>query len=190
MPVTHAAVSGEANPGDGRVGGEDWDADHVGQSDWDIALTKGSDQSVTNSTVMVPATGLSFDVTPDSVWRVEYDIIYSSDATGDFRWEVDWTTGASVRLLAWRHIGSDTTANALQLLTGGRIAGLGALGAQPSGGGATTIRRSLFFQGIFEFDNDFAGTATVTFEFAQNTATVGQSAVLRAGSRVRARRLF
>ena len=29
MSITHSKVSGETNPVDGRVGGEDWDAAHV-----------------------------------------------------------------------------------------------------------------------------------------------------------------
>lgn len=30
MGITHSKISGEPNPGDGRIGGEDWDDSHVG----------------------------------------------------------------------------------------------------------------------------------------------------------------
>lgn len=184
MAITHSFVSGEANPGGGLIGGEDWDADHVGSPDWDFRATLASDQSVTNSATLVSANDIGLSVTAGDTWHIEYDIIYSSDATGDFKFQL---TAASGTIFGWwRYLGSDTTANAVLLSTGLRLNAVANTTTIAAGGGTTTVRRSVFIESLVEF----SATTTLNFQFAQNTQTSGQSAVLRQGSQIRARRLM
>lgn len=180
MPISHSSFSGETNPIDGRIGGEDWDAYHEGTNDWDSVLVKTADQGVTNSATFVSENSLGLSVDTNETWRIEYEIVYTTDATGDIKFEVNVSSGTMAGV--FRAMGSDTTANAvLSAVT--RIAGTASSPTQTAGGGTLTIHRVLFLEVFVQV----TASATLALRFAQNTQTSGQTATIKAGSRMRAR---
>lgn len=182
MPIYHGATSGEVNPGDGRIGGEDWDAVHEGSSDWSYTHTKANDQGVTNSNTLVNESALTLSVKTNETWRIEYDIIYTTDATGDIKFDVALSAGTMSGY--YRLLGSDTTANAL-LSTSARLAAVADTPDITAGGGALTIHRVIDLELFIQVTAD----ATLNLRFAQNTTTAGQTATVKAGTRIRARRM-
>jgi hypothetical protein len=148
---------------------------------WDQYKVKSTDQSVTNSTTLTDDSELSFQVGSAETWYFEVVILYSSDATGDFKFVGAITAGD---MLGWyRLIGTDNTANAVGTITASKYNGVATFGTA-LGGGSTTIIRTAFIEGMSRMNG---GTTTFKMQFAQQTQTAGQSAVMRAGSILRAK---
>lgn len=81
--VTHSKVSGVANPGDGRVGGADWDANHVlSYPQWDDVITKSADEDVSSNTTPQNDDHLFFTTTNNGYYEFEMILIVSSPVGG------------------------------------------------------------------------------------------------------------
>lgn len=173
-PNPPAILFGVPDSGESTAGG--------GGGGWDSVLTKTSDQGVTNSSTLVAATDLQFSIASGEVWRIECEIVYTSDATGDFKGIVASANGNGV---FWsRVIGTDNPTNGLLLSTGQRDATGTGLTAQ-GGGGSTAILRHFLYECVVKD----TGATTVRFMFAQLTTTAGQTATCKAGSLMRLKKL-
>jgi hypothetical protein len=151
---------------------------------WDAVVTKASDDTVTNSAVLVNDSELSFAVLTGETWRFEALILYVTDPTGDYK--CDFKMSASTfGIIAYRYLGTDATNNAVLLSTGIRETAVPNTTVIAAGGGSLAIVRAILIEGIMFI----SGNATVNFRFAQNIQTAGQSAVTKAGSRLLLRKL-
>jgi hypothetical protein len=147
---------------------------------WDIFIIKASDFGVTNSNTFADDSELTFAVLDDQIWEMELTCLFTSDATGD--WKFRLNTGGFA-LSVFHYFGSDATNNAVQ---GGEVRETGtATTAIAGGGGTITITRMLkvYFMMMMNADGN------ITVQIAQNTTTSGQTATLKAGSYLKARRL-
>jgi hypothetical protein len=135
-------------------------------------VRKFANQSVQNSAVLVTDSELTFAMAANTKYTVRGFIYFDTTATGDFKWTIQGPANATgVRI-------SPTTAG------GGAVPTLGAvLTAYPSSAGLALLGTGA--SGFVQFDMDVHNGNTAgdfTFRFAQNTATVGQSAIVLAGS--------
>lgn len=150
-------------------------------SDWDLQIIKASDQGVTNSAVHVDDTELQFAVSSGDIWEFDLICLYTSDTTGDFNWRIN-TPGVDMSI---RNDTGENSANAVHD-TPVRDAGVSTLSARAAGGGTITIVRHAAGRGWVTLN---AG-GTFAVQFAQNTQTAGQTATMKAGSTLKARRLY
>lgn len=150
---------------------------------WDSIVAKASDDTVTNSATLANDSELLWSVGSGEVWRFELTAIYRTDATGDIKVAFAVSTGTP----AWtyRYYGENVSSGFLS--SGNRETGAGTTTAIPAGGGTTTIDRVLFVEGFLW---NVGASATVNVKFAQNTATSGQSAILKTGSMLKLKRVI
>jgi hypothetical protein len=150
---------------------------------WDQVITKASDDTVTNSATLANDSELHWTVAANDTWRFELLILYTSDATGDYK--CDLVVSAGTFNVSWRYLGTDTPTNTVLVSTGIKDNAVTNTTDIAAGGGAAGVVRAILIEGLL-----FAsGAATVTFRSAQNTQTAGQSAVTKAGSRLLLRKL-
>lgn len=153
--------------------------------DWDVIRVKTSDETVTNSVALVNDPELFKFIEAGQIWRYEVEVLYTSDATGDYKCNLFNAGGGSATF--WeRWIGTDSTSNTINLNTGTRTASN--TGANiTAGGGSTAIIRHIFIEGVI---SNISINGNFRFRAAQNTQTSGQSAVTKAGSILRMKQLL
>jgi hypothetical protein len=129
-----------------------------------------ADQTVTNSAtlVTVPQLTLPIGINERVIFRAI--IFYTSTATGDLKYRVDVPASPTLYRLATENIAADVAAEVTSVITA--EADSTALLASGTNG---VLRLS----GVLS-NGSTAGN--VIFQFAQNTATSSESAIIRAGS--------
>jgi hypothetical protein len=151
----------------------------------DLYVAASADQTVTNSTAFVSHTELQHSVTSGSVWWYDIWLLYSGDtATGDIKlnWNVDAGTFTGFTKYEFVHSATDTfsvnwfrsqgVSNSATALVFGTDA-------------ASTLRI-----GHLNHMNTYSSDATAAFQFAQNSAAVGTSCTVLAGSILRGLRIL
>lgn len=141
-----------------------------------LANVVDADRTVTNSATLVTVPQLTIPVAANERVIFRATIFYTSTATGDFKYRVDVPASPTLYRLATENIASDVTAEVTSVLT--TEADSAALLTSGTDG---VIQLS----GILQ-NGTTAGS--IIFQFAQNTATASQSAVVRAGSFLEYRR--
>jgi hypothetical protein len=129
-----------------------------------------ADQTVTNSATLVTVPQLTFPIGTNERVLFRYTIFYTSTATGDLKYRVDVPATPTLYRLATDNTASDLTAGVTSVIT--TEADSTALLASGTDG-------VLRLTGVLS-NGTTAGQ--VLFQFAQNTATGAQSAIIRAGS--------
>jgi hypothetical protein len=129
-----------------------------------------ADQTVTNSATLVTVPQLTFPIGTNERVLFRYTIFYTSTATGDLKYRVDVPATPTLYRLATDNTASDLTAGVTSVITA--EADSTALLASGTDG-------VLRLTGVLS-NGTTAGQ--VLFQFAQNTATGSQSAIIRAGS--------
>jgi hypothetical protein len=129
-----------------------------------------ADQTVTNSATLVTVPQLTFPIGTNERVLFRYTIFYTSTASGDLKYRVDVPASPTLYRLATDNTASDLTAGVTSVITA--EADSTALLASGTDG-------VLRLTGVLS-NGTTAGQ--VLFQFAQNTATGSQSAIIRAGS--------
>ena len=137
-------------------------------------LTVGSivdaDQTVTNSATLVTVPQLTIPVGTNERVLFRYTIFYTSTATGDLKYRVDYPGTATFYRLATDNVAADVTAGVTSVIT--------------AEADATALLAS-GTDGVIRLTGTLSNGSTagsVIFQFAQNTATASQSAIIRTGS--------
>lgn len=166
-----AILFGIPNPVAG-TGGDPW-----------TELAKTADQDVTNSASLTDDTDLQIAVTGDT-YHFQIFIMFSGDsATGDIKFDFLPDSGD---MSGWyRYVGSNTTADAVLVSTGIRLAAAATITAITAGVDASHTVRHLMIEGMLRF----SGAATFKLRFAQNSAESGKTARVKQGSILRYRKL-
>lgn len=150
-------------------------------SEWDFMVVKSIDQGVTNSAVLTSDNELKWSMKDGDLWRVQLYIIYTADVTGDFK--MDFVASTGDLLATWRAMG-EGTGNAF-VFTGDRDGNVTSTSDTGWGGGSTTVLRRIWIEAWFRAGTD----QDITFRFAQNVQTAGQTATCKAGSTLWCKRL-
>jgi hypothetical protein len=166
-----AVLFGMPNPVAGS-GGDPW-----------TELAKTADQDVTDSAALTNDSDLAITVTADTYHFLMY-LLYSGNTTaGDFKFDFLPSTG---NMSGWySYIGSDTTADAINVSTGIRLSAAATITAIAAGTDASHTVRQLKIEAMLRFS---AG-ATFNLRFAQNAATGATAARMKKGSILRYRKL-
>lgn len=138
-----------------------------GEAKLQIANT---DTTVTNSATLVPVTDLTFALGAYERVVVKYNVFYTTTATGDFKYQLSIPATPTF----YHAIKESNAPAAVALVTAVEVAE-GATAATAASGTDGYVRVTAVIE------NGATG-GDVTFEFAQNTATAAQSAVVRNGS--------
>lgn len=137
-------------------------------------MTLGSivdaDQTVTNSATLVTVPQLTIPIGTNERVLFRYTIFYTSTATGDLKYRVDVPASPTLYRLATDNVADDVTAGVTSVITAE---------ADSTALLASGVNGILRLNGVLT-NGSTAGT--VIFQFAQNTATASQSAIIRAGS--------
>lgn len=182
--ITHSFVSTKDQGGDATfVSKNEWNATHTGSDEWDSITVKGSDQSVTNSVTLVDDTALQWSVSSGEVWRFELVIVYDATTACDYKFDLAMSTGNMTGW--WRYAGADTTANAINVSTGLRLAAATDTTDIAAGGQGAGSYSSMLIEGIVVV----SATGTMKYRFAQNTQTASVNATTKAGSILKAKKL-
>lgn len=151
---------------------------------WDKYIVKSADQDVTNNATVQNDSELKFAVVSGEVWYVELLLVYSgNNTTGDYK--LDW--GLPTATGTWSYLGVNTTADAILVSTGIRMAAITALAAQVSLGTTANLTDKRVFQGWLMFTA--GSSADLQFKFANNSASSGRTSRTCAGSVLRAIKL-
>lgn len=129
-----------------------------------------ADQTVTNSATLVTVPQLTIAVGKNERVLFRYTVFYTSTATGDLKYRINTPASPTLFRLCTDNVADDVTAGVTSVLTSN--ADSTALLASGTNG-------ILRLTGVLS-NGSTAGT--VTFQFAQNTQTAAQSAIIRAGS--------
>lgn len=157
--------------------------ERVSLNEWDIQIVKSADESVTNSAALQNDDELKWNIKANEVWRYQFIIFYTTDTTGDFKMDLALSAGTAIFTYRWQGQSTTNTNTA----SGDHEASVSTTTDRAFGGsGANTVLRNLVFEGNLSTSS---ADATVTFRFAQNTATSGQSATVKKGSMLFAKRL-
>lgn len=158
-----------------------------GGSGYFTVITKASSDTVTNSNTLTADSELTLSVT-SGLYEVEFSIWYESTTTGsNFKWSFTFPAIDDLNLL----IGDYTS-----YTTGGAISNTpgpaGTTTQWPSGGTGTVIGipiadKRVPLQGKFLVT--IASAGTLVFKFAQGSAQVGQSVIIRPGSTLKYKKL-
>jgi hypothetical protein len=134
-----------------------------------------ADQTVTNSDTLVTVPAFTVPVGKYERYILRYNIFLSTTATGDFKYLVDAPASPTLfRQVSWSQGGAATTIVAGGS-TGGAVATAeGALTVVGTGAEGFLLANLLVVNG--------ANSGNIIFQFAQNTATSAESAIVRAGS--------
>jgi len=129
-----------------------------------------ADQTVTNSATLVTVPQLTIPVGANERVFFRYTVYYTSTATGDLKYRVDVPASPTLYRLATDNVADDVTAGVTSILTAE---------ADSTALLATGVNGVLRLSGVLS-NGSTAGQ--VIFQFAQNTQTASQSAIIRAGS--------
>lgn len=129
-----------------------------------------ADQTVTNSATLVTVPQLTIPIGINERILFRYNIFYTSTATGDLKYRVDVPASPTLYRLATDNVAGDVTAGVTSVITA--EADSTALLASGTDGLIRLV-------GVLS-NGTTAGN--IIFQFAQNTATGSQSAIIRAGS--------
>lgn len=129
-----------------------------------------ADQTVTNSATLVTVPQLTIPIGTNERVLFRYTIYYTSTATGDLKYRVDVPASPTLYRLATDNVADDVTAGVTSVII---------TEADSTALLATGVNGILRLNGVLS-NGSTAGQ--VIFQFAQNTATAAQSAVIRAGS--------
>lgn len=148
-----------------------------GSSDWTAVITKGSDETVTNSSTLQDDDFLIFGVVAGRSYLIELLIKYiGNDNTFDLFWDVACSVGTMAGLVSHININqTDSLQEVHETLTASssfsdRVAGL-----------ETT--RNRFFK--ITCTLTFSATGNFSFRWACTTATAGKSVTVKQGSILR-----
>jgi hypothetical protein len=135
-----------------------------------LANVVDADQTVTNSAtlVTVPQLTLPIGINERVIFRAI--IFYTSTATGDLKYRVDVPASPTLYRLATENTASDVAAEVTSVIT--------------SEADSTALLAS-GTNGVVRLTGVLSNGSTVgnvIFQFAQNTATASESAIIRAGS--------
>lgn len=150
---------------------------------YDVVTTKGSDEGVTNSATLQDDNELSWAVLANEAWFFQLLILYTTDATGDIKF--DLRHSANTCNWVYRYLGSDATNNLILASSGIKDNSVQDTTDIAAGGGALNITRFILIEGYVFVGNN----GTISLRFAQNTQTSGQTATVKAGSRLALRKL-
>lgn len=151
---------------------------------YDQYIVKSADQDVTNNATVQNDTDLLFAVVSGEVWYVQLLLIYSgNNATGDYKFDFGLPTATGW----WRYVGDSTTADAINVSTGIRMAAATALAAQVSLGteADVTLKHTFFGEMMFRAGS----SANFQFKFANASASAGRISRTGSGSILRAMKL-
>lgn len=129
-----------------------------------------ADQTVTNSATLVTVPQLTIPVGTNERVLFRYSVFYTSTATGDFKYRVDVPASPTLYRLGVETYAADGTATVASTIT-----------AEADG----TVLFASGTEGFIRLTGVLSNGTTagsVIFQFAQNTATGAQSAIIRAGS--------
>lgn len=129
-----------------------------------------ADQTVTNSATLVTVPQFTFPIGVNERVLFRYTVFYTSTATGDVKYRVDVPATPTLYRLSTENIASDLTAPVTSVIT-----------AEAD----STALLASGTDGVIRLTGVLANGSTagqVIFQFAQNTATGSQSAIIRAGS--------
>lgn len=129
-----------------------------------------ADQTVTNSATLVTVPQLTLPVGIGERVLFRYTIFYTSTATGDFKYRVDVPASPTLYRLATDNVAADLTAGVTSVIT-----------AEAD----STALLASGTDGVIRLNGVLSNGSTagqVIFQFAQNTQTGSQSAIVRAGS--------
>ena len=129
-----------------------------------------ADQTVTNSATLVTVPQLTLPIGTNERVLFRYTIFYTSTATGDFKYRVDVPTSPTLYRLGVETFAADGSATVASTLS-----------AEADG----TVLFAASTDGFIRLNGILQNGSTagqVIFQFAQNTATGSQSAIVRAGS--------
>jgi len=129
-----------------------------------------ADQTVTNSATLVTVPQLTIPVGINERVLFRYTVFYTSTATGDLKYRVDVPASPTLYRLATDNVADDLTAGVTSVII---------TEADSTALLATGVNGVLRLTGVLQ-NGTTAGQ--VVFQFAQNTATAAQSAIIRAGS--------
>jgi hypothetical protein len=166
-----AILFGMPNPVAGS-GGDPW-----------TELAKTADQDVTNSSTLTDDTDLQISVTADT-YHFQLFILFSGDSTtADYK--CDFLPSAGDMSGWYRYVGGSTTADAILVSTGIRLAAAATITAITAGVDASHTVRHLMIEAMLRFSS----SATFKFRFAENSAESGKVARTKKGSILRYRKL-
>lgn len=174
--ITHSKVSGVANPGDGRVGGADWDDAHViTDPDWDVVIAKSADESVTSSTALQDDNDLFFTSVAGGYYIWEAYLIVQGNSAGDCK----VAFGEDSTFRGWWHMVTSSAAGTIGTQTlGTRFSDVGTINTDVTNIYVTAIRGTLTGNG-----------GTFKLQWAQNTSN-GTATTVKQGSILRYKRIF
>lgn len=173
-----------------RSSGSAWEeySGAAGGAGYYTVITKVSSDTVTNNGTLTNDSELTFAVT-QGVYEVEFEIWYEgTTAATNFKWSFDLPTMDNIALF----VGTYTC-----YTTGGTVTetpgAAGTTSRWPSGGTGTQIgvpvaNLKIPFFGKFLITVPAAG-GTIVFKFAQGSASVGNSVIVRPGSTVKYKKL-
>ena len=135
-----------------------------------------ADQSVTNSATLVTVPAFTLPVGSRERYLLRYTIFFTTTATGDLKTRVDIPASPTLfRQASWCQPGGHTALTTPALLTAEADQSFTHTGAE----GILVINATLV---------NGATAGSVLFQFAQDTATASESAVIRAGSYLEVRK--
>jgi hypothetical protein len=147
-------------------------------SDW-TTVTKSSDETVTNSGSQQADDELFFTMSANSLYIVELFLLYNVGTTPDFKFSVGGAAGGGAPVAAgsgWA-IAPNTSGTSVLTVTGGGTVTAGGTGAkQPA-------------YAKFLMWSDGSG-GTCGLYWSENTATIGTSAIVYAGSVLRYQKII
>lgn len=129
-----------------------------------------ADQTVTNSATLVTVPQLTIPVGTNERVLFRYTIYYTSTATGDFKYRVDVPASPTLYRLGIESFAADGSATVASVLT-----------AEAD----STVLFASGTEGFIRLQGVLSNGSTagqIIFQFAQNTQTGAQSAIVRAGS--------
>lgn len=135
-----------------------------------------ADQSVTNSATLVTVPAFTFPVGSRERYLLRYTVFFSTTASGDLKTRLDVPASPTLfRQASWCQRGGDNTLTTPVVLTAEADQSFTHTGEE----GILVINATLV---------SGATAGSVIFQFAQDTATASQSAVIRAGSYLEVRK--
>ncbi len=153
-----------------------------GANSFDVNIKKSADQTVTNNATLQNDSELSFSVTSGEVWYVQLLLAYSgSSANGDYKCDFSFPSSSG-----WNsYVGDNTTADAINISTGIRLAAVTNLTAIALGTDTVDTPRMFMLQMMLRP----TANGTVQFRFANNAASAGRTSTTRAGTILHATKL-
>lgn len=154
-----------------------------GTTEWDVEIEAPADRDVTNNAVLGPTTAhpeLKFSCPAGSIWKLELLLLYAgNNAASDFKMDLVLPTATG-----WfRYVGDSSTADAILVNTGTRLAAALAMPAISLGTDALLTPRTLLLEGMFRAGGAVAADVQLRWANAAAAAArisrVVESSVLR-----------